>query len=249
MVEAFTRQFLYVRPGVVVIFDRVRAKRPLEIKRWYLHTMAQPQCLDGPLTPDLSVHPEGHFRAQGRVLRTAHGGSALFSRTLLPRDATIRMLGGKGHQFEVAGENYDMYEACWQKVGTPEYQEEIGLEWWRVEVEPPRPQAEDVFLHVLWVTDDRIGEMFPVQTLEKEGWAGARFTADGTDVEVLFATTGEVNARLKLAGQGKPICDRPLANAVKDDYRQWSRDARFPAWLTNAPMRAVVGRLEAGSAD
>lgn len=121
VVEAFTRQFLYVRPGVVVICDRVRAARPLEVKRWYLHTMAQPQCLDGQLTPDLSVHPEGHFRAEGRVLRAAHGGSALFSRTLLPRDATIRVIGGQGHQFEVAGENYDMYEAWWQKVGTPEY--------------------------------------------------------------------------------------------------------------------------------
>ncbi len=244
VVQAFTRQFLYVRPGVVVIFDRVRAARPLDVKRWYLHTMAKPECLDGQLTPDPSLHREGHFLAQGRVLRTAHGGSALFSTTLLPRNATIRVLGGKGHQFEVAGENYDMYDTWWQKVGTPEYQEDIGLGWWRVEVEPPRPQAEDVFLHVLWVTDDQVSKMFPVETVENEGQAGARFTADGMDVEVLFATTGEVGARLKLAARGKPICDRSLAKGVEDDYRKWSRNGRFSAWLTNAPMRAVVGKLD-----
>jgi hypothetical protein len=27
-------------------------------------------------------------------------------------------------------------------------------------------------------------------------------------------------------------------------YRKWSRDGRFSAWLTNAPMRAVLGKLD-----
>lgn len=62
--------------------------------------------------------------------------------------------------------------------------------------------------------------------------------------EAVFATTGEVSARLELASNGKPICDRSLARGAEDDYRKWSRDGGFSAWLTNAPMRAVVGTLD-----
>ena len=85
------------------------------MKRWYLHTMAQPQCLDGQLTPDTQKHADGHLLATGRVLRAAHRGGALFCKTLFPRQATIRVLGGMGHQFEVNGENYDMYDAWWRQ--------------------------------------------------------------------------------------------------------------------------------------
>jgi hypothetical protein len=126
VVKAFTRQFVYLRPGIIVIFDRVSAFNPRDAKRWYLHTMEQPQCLDGQLQPDTILHPQGHFLAQGRTLRASHRGSALFCRTVLPEKASIRVLGDKGHQFEVNGENYDMYDLWWQKVGTTNYQ---GRNW------------------------------------------------------------------------------------------------------------------------
>ena len=241
VVAAFTRQFLYVRPGAIVIFDRVTAANPQDMKRWYLHTMEQPLCIDGELKPDAGVHPQGHFLAEGRTLRTPHGGSVLFSRTLLPEKAAIRVLGGKGHQFEVNGENYDMYDLWWNKVGTPAYQEEIGIGWWRIEVEPQDRQADDVFLHVLWATDDGAKEMFPVRKIEKDGQAGAAFTADGTDVEVTFAKAGEPAGHVKLARNGKVLCDRPLASTVEDDYQKWSTDPRFKDWMTSPHMRAVIG--------
>ncbi len=179
-------------------------------------------------------------REHPRLLFTKAGVSAIRVRIAQPG---LREIYGRLKQ-TVDAQNYDIYDTWWQKVGTAEYQEDIGLGWWRVEVEPPRPQAEDVFLHVLWATDGQVAKMFPVETIEKEGQAGARFTADGMEVEVLFATTGGLSARLKLAANGKPFCDRSLAKGVEDDYRKWSRDGRFSAWLTNAPMRAVVGKLD-----
>lgn len=241
VIKAFTRQFLYIRPGLVVIFDRVQATRQSDVKRWYLHSMGQPQCLDGQLAPDTKTHPDGHFLATGRVLRSAHGGSALFCKTLLPRQATIRVLGGKGHQFEVNGENYDMYDLWWQKVGTPAYQEEIGLGWWRVEVEPQQPQPEEMFLHVLWAEDDSVQTMFPVETIEGAGQAGAKFSAHGVEVSVTFATSGEVGGHIRLIRNGKSIYDHALANGVEDNYKKWSSDTRFDAWTTNPYMRVVIG--------
>jgi len=241
VVKGFTRQFLYIRPGIVVIFDRVTAAHPQDAKHWYLHTMEKPECIDGELTPDTRVHPQGHFVAAGRTLRVAHGGSVLFSKTLLPELAEIRVQGGKGHQFEVNGENFDMYDAWWKKVGTPQYQEEIGIGWWRAEVEPRSPSAEDVFLHVLWATDDDTPAMFPVEKVSKQGQAGARFSAEGLDVEVIFATTGEVAGCIKLTRGGQVVCDRPLASAIEDDYQKWHSDSRFDAWMTNPYMRSAVG--------
>ena len=241
VVKGFTRQFLYIRPGIVIIFDRLTAAHPQDAKRWYLHTMEKPECIEGELTPDTRVHPQGHFVAAGRTLRVAHGGSVLFSKTLLPELAEIRVLGGKGHQFEVNGENFDMYDAWWKKVGTPQYQEEIGIGWWRVEVEPRSPSADDVFLHVLWATDDDTPAMFPVENVSKQGQARARFSAEGNDVEVAFATAGEVAGHLRLSGGGKVLWNRQLANAIEDDYQKWRSDPRFDAWTTNPYMRAAVG--------
>ena len=211
------------------------------MKRWYLHAMEQPEGVDGQLKADRSVHPQGHFVAAGQTLRASHGGSALFCKTLLPRNATIRVLGGKGHQFEVAGENYDMYDTWWQKVGTPAYQEEIGIGGWRVEVEPPAPQPEDIFLHVLWAADDTAQTMCPVETIEEASQAGARFAVNGVEVKVTFATTGDVGGHITLLQNGKSIDDRPLANGVEDSYQKWSSDPRFQARMTNPYMRAGIG--------
>ncbi len=224
-----------------MIFDRLESVRPQDPKRWYLHTMEQPLCVDGALRPDTSVHPDGHFLASGRTLRAPHGGSVLFSKTVLPEKAVLRVLGGRGHQFEVNGENFDMNDLWWQKVGTKEYQERIGLGGWRAEVEPEARQAEDLFLHVLWATDDSVKEMFPV---ERVGPAGVRFTADGTAVEATFAPTGPVGGRIKLTRGGKVIADRPLAEGVEDDYRKWASDPRHREWMTSDFLRAVIGEAE-----
>ena len=243
-VKAFTRQFVYIRPGAVVIFDRVSAVNANDPKRWYLHTMEQPQCLDGALEPDTTVHPEGHFRASGITLRTLHGDSALFSKTLLPEKAIIRVLGGKGHQFEINGQNYDMNDLWYKEVGTPQYLERNCVGLWRIEVEPQARQADDVFLHVLWATDGSVQQMFPVQTIQADGLAGAKFRADGMDVELTFATTGPIAGHVKLSRDGKVIHDRSLASAIEDDYQKWKTDPRFVSWMTNPNMRAVIGEKD-----
>ena len=246
-VSGFTRQFLYVRPGAVVIFDRVNAVNANDPKRWYLHTMEQPQCIDGQLAADTTVHPDGHFLAGGKTLRAPHAGSVLFSKTLLPENAIIRVLGGKGHQFEVDGVNHDMTEAWWKKMETPDYQgylERIGIGYWRVEVEPQEKKNEDIFLHVLWATVDTAKEMFPVEKIEKDGQVGAKFTADGSEVEVTFAQAGAVAGHIKITKDGKVICDRPLASKIEDNYQKWNSDKRFNEWMTNPYMRSVIGEKD-----
>jgi hypothetical protein len=247
VVDHFTRQFVYIRPGAIVVFDRVGAKNAEDVKRWYLHTMDKPQCLDGELTPDTAIHPEGHFLSSGKTLRAIRGGSALFSKTLLPAKSIVRVLGGPGHQFEVNGINHDLKPEFWKKMESAEGQatlERLGSGWWRVEVEPENKQANDIFLHVLWATDEGAKEMFPVKLIEQGDRVGVQFRADGSDVEVVFAKTGDIAGKIKITKGGKVVCDRFLATEVEDDYQKWSNDPRFKEWMTNPYMRSHIGEKD-----
>jgi hypothetical protein len=247
VVNNFTRQFVYIRPGAIVIFDRAGVKKSQDVKRWYLHTMEQPECIDGALTPDTAIHPDGHFLATGKTLRSSHKGSVLFSQTILPEKAIVRVLGGKGHQFEINGVNHDMTDAWWAKMHSKDWNgflERIGIGYWRVEVEPQVQQADDVFLHVLWATDGGTKQMFPVEKIVKNGRVGVSFRTDGSDVAVTFAPTGDVAGHIKITRDGKEICNRALAAGVEDNYQKWSGDPRFQDWMTSPYMRSLIGEQE-----
>ncbi|HUW56544.1 MAG TPA: HEAT repeat domain-containing protein [Planctomycetota bacterium] len=45
--KGFTRQFLYLKPALVLICDRVEGTKPEFEKRWVLHTKDEPRALDG----------------------------------------------------------------------------------------------------------------------------------------------------------------------------------------------------------
>ena len=44
--KSFTRQFLHLKPGLVIVFDRVTSTKPEFEKRWVLHTRGEPRQTD-----------------------------------------------------------------------------------------------------------------------------------------------------------------------------------------------------------
>jgi hypothetical protein len=86
--------------------------------------------------------------------------------------------------------------------------------------------------------------MFPVKMIEKNGKVGAQFSADGSNVEVSFAKTGDVAGHIKITNGGKVICDRALASEIEDNYQKWSGDPRFKEWMTNPYMRSLIGEKD-----
>lgn len=119
-VREFTRAFVYLRPNVFVVFDRVESSDAAFAKTWLLHTVNEPSVAEGHL---VATDLEGSLTVQ----------------TLLPADATTTRVGGEGRAFEVAGVNYPPSE---------EYDaDEAGR--WRIEVQPGEPAERDYFLHVL----------------------------------------------------------------------------------------------------
>lgn len=85
--RSFTRQFLYLRPDLFVVFDRVSATRAEFPKTWLLHSIEEPAL-------------------EGNRFTIRHGPGRLFGYTLLPRQARIEKVGGPGREFLVAGKNY-----------------------------------------------------------------------------------------------------------------------------------------------
>ena len=85
--RSFTRQFVYFRPDVFVVFDRVTATRADFPKTWLLHSIEEPAI-------------------EGNRFIIQHGEGKLFGYTLLPENARIEKVGGPGKEFWVAGKNY-----------------------------------------------------------------------------------------------------------------------------------------------
>lgn len=137
-VERFWRIFGYDRiDDVVVVFDQVTATRGSFRKRWLLHMLDEPTVSPGGFS--VTVAPQD---------RPGHGGGRLDGKVLLPRDAVINPIGGRGFEFFVDDRNYDengtLREAV-RKLGPNKV--EPGA--WRIEVSPPRDAREDMFLVVL----------------------------------------------------------------------------------------------------
>ena len=85
--RSFTRQFVYFRPDVFVVFDRVTATRADFPKTWLLHSIEEPIV-------------------EGNRFIIQHGEGKLFGYTLLPENPRIEKVGGPGKEFWVAGKNY-----------------------------------------------------------------------------------------------------------------------------------------------
>jgi hypothetical protein len=137
-VERFWRIFGYDRvDDVVVVFDQVTATKGSFRKRWLLHTIDAPSLSSGGFS--ITVAPQD---------RPGHGGGRLEGKVLLPKDAVINAVGGRGLEFFVDDRNYDengaLYEAL-RKAGASN----VEPGGWRIEVSPPRDETEDMFLVVL----------------------------------------------------------------------------------------------------
>ncbi|MBI3245669.1 MAG: heparinase II/III family protein [Deltaproteobacteria bacterium] len=150
-IENFTREMVILsqEPNpLVVMFDRVSALNAGWSKKWLLHSIAEP-TVSGTLQ---SVEVADHITTHAGPLITIDNGGKLFSQTVLPTSATLRKVGGAGYEFWIdddgtgkKGKNYPVGDKVGQADG------ENGA--WRVEVSPAIAARDDMFLHVLTVSN------------------------------------------------------------------------------------------------
>jgi len=184
-----TRQLLFLMPSHFVVFDRVTTTDPAYRKDWLLHTAHEPVIVD-------------------KTIRADHNEGRMFCSTLLPADAVLTPVGGPGKEFYAAGKNWSIVDRGLK----PENRAMMGQ--WRVEVTPGEPRADDVFLHVVQVGDQRLEAMDRVELIQADGACGARLTIGRETWEVTFNTAGELGGHVKRTGPGAPI-DRDLTTKVE----------------------------------
>jgi len=271
-VKSITRQFVYLRPDTFVVFDRVVNVRADLETRWLLHTLYEPQLdgerKPDSLSPaqQLVVTPDGKGTAPnpkpgGRFLHVDATAfviddkwpdmtGRLFGRILFPepRNRIVRTVGGPWHEFEVEGVNYGPTEDTYADNKTRRHRQEhdrensIGLAGWRIELLPRGTPVAANFLVVLHAADQKTETMVPVEGIERPGQMGVKVTVGTTDYEISFATDGPTGGHIRITQAGQIALDRRLATAVEDDYRKWSADSRFKAWMTRPEYRNFIGK-------
>jgi hypothetical protein len=177
----------------------------------------------------------------------------LFGKILFPEagNRIVRTVGGPWHDFEVEGVNYGPTEDTYADRKSQRHRQEhdrensIGLGGWRIELLPQGTPVATNFLVVLHAADQATGNMIPVEGIERPGQLGAKLTVGTTDYEVIFATAGPTGGHIRVTQAGKTTLDRPLATAVEDDYRKWSADTRYQAWMTRPEYRNFMGNSTA----
>ena len=182
------RQFVFLYPDYIIVYDRMDSADPSYRKEWLLHTKNKPVVKKG-------------------VMRADSNDGRLFCQTLLPVDAKMEVIGGKGNEFLVGHRNYPM---------DPDYKEEHekdavrrarGPYWgnWRLEVEPSSARKDDRFLHVLTAASVDAFKPVDAKYLSDAQRDGVRVRFDGHDVTFWFNRTGEIGGAVEYDGVVSPL--------------------------------------------
>jgi heparin/heparan-sulfate lyase len=182
------RQFVFLYPDYIIVYDRMDSADPSYRKEWLLHTKNKPVVKKG-------------------VMRADSNDGRLFCQTFLPVDAKIEVIGGKGNEFLVGHRNYPM---------DPDYKEEHekdavrrarGPYWgnWRLEVEPSSAREDDRFLHVLTAASVDAFKPVDAKYVSDAQRDGVRVRFDGHDVTFWFNRTGEIGGAVEYDGVVSPL--------------------------------------------
>ena len=197
--KSFVRQFLFVQPNMVIVFDRVVSARADFRKTWLLHSVKEPRMLG----------PDGAFEVN-------YGAGRLVSIPVLPDRRVTTPVGGLGNEFLVDGIQY----ACGPNASSGR---KSGLHYgeipgaWRLEVCPANPAEEDYFLNVLYMTEKGLTDIPSVVLMnpgDRESVVLSASAPGGRSVMVTFAKGEKPGAHLAIEEGGKLLFDGDMPGEV-----------------------------------
>ena len=191
--EEAVRQFVYIKPDLFVIYDRVTSVLPEQKKEILFHFQNRPE------------------QTAKQTFRAENGG-VLSIHTLLPEKATFNIEGGPGREFWASGRN-------WELPGGADWDKKYKTTGkWRLEVSDSGPQKKhSEFLNVLSASLPETPETITTDCRTDKNSATAILTAkDGTTWELTFNRTGEIGLHVRqTAPDGTIKLDRQLANDIE----------------------------------
>lgn len=185
-----TRQILFLIPNHFVIFDRIISTDSNYRKDWLLHTAHKPLIT-------------------GKTIRADHSKGRMFCRTMLPKDAVLKTVGGPGKEFWAAGKNWNIV-----KDGLTD--DSLALMGrWRVEVTPGNPRKEDIFLHVIQVGEQNLEQMDVIKLIEEDNKCGITMKTQNQTWDIVFNSDGPLGGYIRRTGEGKRINHNLASNVQK----------------------------------
>ncbi len=265
-IDEITRQFLYLKPDVFVVYDRIVVADPEDLPCWMLHILREPRATgrERALTPaeigpqflkgagEMVPHPSpgGHFLMEGDGFTVESGspgkpgGGWLSVRTLFPSPtgSERKKIGGRGHDFEVAGIQYGVSDYGY-RMADKDYvvRSTIGLLGWRVELRPRAPSKTVEFLHVLQAGVGAPPDGAPAAALASTAEAHTvTLEHAGRSFAVRLARSGPRGGSVKVIQGGRTLFDGDLPGAVEDHWRFHRDSPHFDRWITDPRYRVVI---------
>ncbi|MFI5381346.1 MAG: heparinase II/III family protein [Tepidisphaerales bacterium] len=265
-VQEITRQFVYLKPDIFVIYDRLGLADQARTPCWMLHTLRQPKASgdEKSLSPaeigpqflwngtERIPHPSpgGHIGMGGDGFTVESGSPGkpgrgwLAVRTLAPAevDCQRKKIGGKGHDFEVAGVQYALADEGYKMADDPyAVGSTIGLLGWRVELRPNAASKNVEFLHVMQVgVEGQPADALRGATHQATAQAHVISIRHGNNAFTLtLSRTGRRGGSIAVKGPPADL-NQPLPETVEDHWRYFSDDPNFKTWMTDPRYRAVI---------
>lgn len=187
------RQFVYLKPDIFVIYDRVASAKPDQKKELLFHTQEKPEQIG-----------EDTWRAD-------HNKGRLFLRSFLPKQVKVELVGGAGREFWASGRNWPLEpDGAWGKSYKLAGQ-------WRLEFTHAVPTTEARFLTLLQAADAGTAEMAKAIFVQNDNTDDLIVTEKNGRIWLLrFSRTGQIGLYLKLTeASGKVTFDKSMPNQVE----------------------------------
>lgn len=176
--EQVVREFVWVKPDIFVIYDRVVSDKAEYPKRWLYHTASLPV-----------------MNGKTEFSEASQGGKAI-CRTLLPKGPTLELVGGEGKQFWSDGKNWPISDYA-KKWIPQDDQPSVGQ--WRVEVKPKKEAKADHFLHILQVGDESLQSLPKTKCEDGKENVILSFDYAGSTYTLTFDKTKQYGCKIKIA--------------------------------------------------
>ena len=175
--ELVLREFIWIKPDIFVIYDRVVSDKAEYPKRWLYHTAAEPR-----------------MRGKAEFEETSQGGKSI-CRTLLPKGAVIERVGGEGKQFWSDGKNWSLPDKLFTgKTFVSSDNPLLGQ--WRVEVSPQKEATHDHFLHIIQVGNKSLSALPKTKVKENNDSVTLTFKYDSRSYRLIFDKTNKFGCKI-----------------------------------------------------
>jgi hypothetical protein len=255
---------VYLKPDVFVIYDRLALADPDRRPCWLLHSLREPRAagLEQSLTAaeigpqflgngrEQVPHPSpgGHvwMGGDGFAIESGSpektGAGWLSVRTPLPAepDCQRKKIGGRGHDFEVAGVQYGVADEGYRMADDAyAVRSTIGLLGWRVELRPKTPAKTVEFLQAGAAGQSPDAVRGTTQRLTAE--ASTLTIPQGSRRFILTLNrTGKRGGTIAADDSGTSLRES-LPDDIEDHWQYFKDDPHFQLWETDLRYRVVTG--------